>query len=126
MYVSYNSHPEDKINSNGAILAVSKVMNLPWHIAFAVMSFIGSDILENPDSYATMSKYLNSSGFKQRTLTEDEQADINEFTVKDFCKRYPFGTYVLMTNKRAIAVVDGKYYDAYDSGNEIIIFYWVK
>ena len=36
------------------------------------------------------------------------------------------GTYVVGTGTHAIAVVDGCYYDAWDSGNEIVLYYWKR
>ena len=52
----------------------------------------------------------------------DEYPDY--YTVEDFCADHPKGTYVLGTGSHAVAVVDGFYYDAWDSGNEIPIYYW--
>ena len=48
------------------------------------------------------------------------------YTVQDFCIDHPKGTYVLGTGTHAVAVVDGYYYDAWDSGKEIPIYYFSK
>ena len=39
---------------------------------------------------------------------------------------YPHGTYVLATNNHVVAVVDGNYYDTWDSGDETPIYVWRK
>ena len=50
----------------------------------------------------------------------------NCYTVKDFCKDNPNGKFILATGEHVIAVVDGDYYDAFDSGDEVPIYYWHK
>jgi hypothetical protein len=46
--------------------------------------------------------------------------------VEDFCRDNPEGTYVLGTGSHAIAVIDGNYYDAWDSGREQPMYYYRK
>lgn len=36
------------------------------------------------------------------------------------------GRYLLALDQHVVAVVDGDYYDTWDSGNEIPIYYWMK
>ena len=45
-------------------------------------------------------------------------------TVRAFCKKYPEGVYVIGTGTHAVAVIDGDYYDSWDSGNEIPTYFW--
>lgn len=47
-------------------------------------------------------------------------------TVKDFCKENPIGTYILAISGHVVAVIDGDYFDTWDSGEEIPIYYWKK
>lgn len=48
------------------------------------------------------------------------------YTVKDFCSDNSEGVYVLGTGTHAVAVIDGDYYDAWDSGDKVPLFYWRK
>ena len=48
------------------------------------------------------------------------------YTVRDFCDEHKQGTYVLGTGTHAVAVIDGDYYDSWDSGDKIPLFYWRK
>ena len=41
-----------------------------------------------------------------------------------FCEKYPTGVYVIGTGTHAVAVVDGDYYDSWDSGNEVPSYFW--
>lgn len=45
-------------------------------------------------------------------------------SIRDFAKRYPKGIYIIGTGSHAVAVIDGDYYDSWDSGNEIASFFW--
>jgi hypothetical protein len=48
------------------------------------------------------------------------------YTVKDFCADFPQGAYLLAIGNHVVAVQDGNYYDSWDSGDEMPIFYWQK
>mgnify|MGYP007038282472 FL=1 len=48
------------------------------------------------------------------------------YTVREFCKDHPMGTYVLGTGSHVVAVRDGNYFDTWNSGDEVPIIYWRK
>lgn len=48
------------------------------------------------------------------------------YTVEDFCIDHPKGTYVLGTGTHVVTVIDSCYYDSWDSGREIIIYYFER
>jgi hypothetical protein len=39
---------------------------------------------------------------------------------------HPRGTFILGTGVHVIAVIDGDYYDMYDSGSQVIYYYWSR
>ena len=45
-------------------------------------------------------------------------------TIEAFTKMYPFGTYIIGTGSHAVAVIDGNYYDTWDSGDQVPTFFW--
>lgn len=45
-------------------------------------------------------------------------------TVKSFAKDHPTGTYILRVANHVVAVVDGHYYDTWDSGDKSLYGYW--
>lgn len=47
-------------------------------------------------------------------------------TVRRFAQRHPDGRYVLCTGTHAVAAGGGNYMDAWDSGDEIITYYFRK
>ena len=47
-------------------------------------------------------------------------------TVRRFAERHPDGTYVLCTGTHAVAACRGNYLDAWDSGDEMVTYYFRK
>ena len=52
----------------------------------------------------------------------------NCYTVKDFCEEHPKGKYLLKLDDfiagHVVTVVDGDYYDSWDSGDEVVDYYY--
>lgn len=67
--------------------------------------------------------YLRNNGFKRFNLP-DLCPDC--YTVRDFCSDHPTGTFVLATGTHVIAVINGNYYDSWDSGMEIVAYLFKK
>ena len=76
-----------------------------------------------PNANHVWGAYLKSRGFKQYVI-DDKGKDI--YTVSDFCADNPHGTYILAIDGHVVCVIDGYYYDTWDSGNEIPIYYWTR
>lgn len=73
-----------------------------------------------PSSNEVWGQYLKGRNFSYHGLVP------GKYNLWTFCEDYPYGTYVVGTGTHAIAVVDGNYYDTWDSGNECPLFYWKK
>lgn len=67
--------------------------------------------------------YLKHKGFRKYPIM-DTCPDC--YTVRDFCRDYSVGTFVLGMGDHAVCVIDGDYYDAWDSGGEVPIYYYKK
>ena len=74
-------------------------------------------------SNAVWGAYLYDQGFR-RYIIPNTCPDC--YSVKDFCEDNPKGEFMLATGTHVIAVEDGNYYDTWDSGDEVPIFYWRK
>lgn len=66
-------------------------------------------------------RYLYEQGFVPFLLPESCPSCI---TVKRFCVMFPHGTYIIGTGSHAVAVIDGNYYNSWDSGDEIPSYFW--
>jgi hypothetical protein len=47
-------------------------------------------------------------------------------SVSQFAEEHPTGRYVLACQNHVVSVIDGDYYDSWDSGDEIVIYYFSK
>ena len=68
-------------------------------------------------------KYLKDKGFTQETISKDYP---DFYSVKEFCKDNPKGMYILALGTHVLTVIDGIYYDTWDSGDEFPIYVWSK
>lgn len=119
MYRHYNPNPLKKNVSDCAVRAVSKAMGFSWneaYIAIAIQGLIDADM---PHANNIWGKYLENHGFVKRII----QSDVS---VSEFAEAHPYGTYVLALSGHVVCVKDGSLFDSWDSGNEIILYYWEK
>ena len=103
---------ETGFDTQGYAVALSTVANMR-----------GFDMSDMPSSNRVWGEYLYQNGYR-RFIIPDSCPDC--YTVKDFCKEHPRGKYILATGTHVICVVNGNYYDSWDSGNEVPIYYWRK
>lgn len=124
MFRYYNPNPRN-IRSVGdcTIRAISKALDITWNTAYIELAVQGYLMADMPSSNAVMTAYLHANGFSRHTI-DDSCPDC--YTVRDFAEDHPRGTYVLGTGSHVTAVVDGIYYDSWDSGDEVPQYYYQK
>ena len=83
----------------------------------------GGIMYDMPSSNEVWGAYLKKIGYI-RELIPNTCPDC--YTVKEFCLDHPRGKYLLATGSHVIAVINGNYYDTWDSGDEIPIYYFTK
>ena len=121
MWVKENIIPISARVGDCAVRAIAKALNVDWEKAYvmlAVNGFIMADIMNANNVIASV---LRQNGFDRKTI---DNTCPDCFSVKDFCKENPKGTFVLGTGTHVVTVVDGDYYDVWDSGDEIPAYYF--
>jgi hypothetical protein len=68
-------------------------------------------------------QYLDQHGYEMHTLPASCPMCI---TVREFSERYPNGKYLLATGDHVVALINGTYFDTFDSGDEIISYYFTQ
>lgn len=119
----FNPNPDRNLVGDCVIRAVSKVTDQDWDTTFCDITVCAFAMKDMPSSNAVWSNYLHSKGFN-RYIIPNTCPDC--YTVKDFCTDNPIGEYLLALGTHVIAVQDGDYFDTWDSGNEVPIYYWKK
>lgn len=122
-YISYNPNPAHCNVGDCTVRAICKAMGKDWEQVYAGLTAFGFMLRDMPSANHVWGAYLRRNGF-HKYIVDDHGQDI--YTVDDFCRDNPSGTFVLCIDGHVVCVADGYYYDSWDSGGEIPIYYWTK
>lgn len=122
-FIFFNPNPDWNTVGDCVIRAISKIMGKDWDSTYTSLSLHGYMLKDMPSSNHVWGSFLRSKGFK-RFAIPDTCPDC--YTVKEFCADNPEGSYLLATGTHVVTVEDGDYYDTWDSGDEVPVYYWVK
>lgn len=123
MYNAYNPNPAGIRVGDCTVRALCRATGESWDSVYCGLCVEGMRLCDMPSSNQVWGAYLRRHGFKRRTLP-DECPDC--YTVAEFCRDHPQGTYVLSLSGHVVCVSDGVYYDSWDSGAESPSYYWQK
>lgn len=123
MYVHFNPNPCGKSVGDCVIRALCKVFNKSWYRVYLELCVQGFMDCNWGSSNSVWGNYLRSKGFT-KALLPDSCPDC--YTVADFAADNPVGAFILGTGEHVVAVVNGDYYDSWDSGREIPIYVYLK
>lgn len=124
MYEYFNPHPSNRIIGDCVIRALSKALNQSWEQTYIDLVIEGLLKLDLPNADIVWGKYLIKHGFT-RNLISDE--GFGDYTVLDFARDHPNGTYILsMPGHHVVTVIDSIIYDTWNSSEEIPSYYFSK
>lgn len=124
MWVKYNPNPVSTRNVDDCVVrAITKALNIDWETAYALLANNGFLMGDLMNSNLVWGSVLRQYGFKRSSIPNTCP---DCYTISDFCKDHKKGIYVLGTGTHAVTVIDGNYYDSWDSGNEVPVYYWFK
>lgn len=122
-YCYFNPNPQGNRVGDCTVRALCKALNKDWDSVHAMLSLRSFALKDMQSANRVWGAVLKRNGFK-RYLVDDNRQDI--YTVRDFCEDNPEGTFILAIDSHVVCVVDGCYYDSWDSGDEIPIYYWKR
>lgn len=121
-FIRYNANPYKNDTDDCVIRAVAKFFDISWDKAYLMVVMQGYN----------MKIFPNSRNDVWGTMLHEKGLDFyyvpntcpNCITVEKFANDHPRGRYILGTTTHAIAVIDGTYYDTWDSGQEYPVYYF--
>ena len=123
MYIQKNLNPANKQVGDCVIRAISIMTDMSWDCVYMGLCTEGYTMYDMPSSNAVWGAYLTDKGYKRYIIPNTCP---NCYSVQQFCMDYPKGKYLLATGNHAVTVIDGDYYDSWDSGEEVPIYLYTK
>lgn len=119
----FNPNPENRQVGDCTVRAISRATNQSWDETYIGLCLQGLMLGDMPSANSVWGAYLRQRGFG-RNVVPNTCPDC--YTVAEFARDHPRGVYILALSSHVVCVEDGTYYDTWDSGNEIPLFYWEK
>lgn len=123
MYREYNPNPAGKRVGDCTVRAISKALGQEWEQTYTALALQGFLLCDMPSANHVWGAYLRSKGFR-RSILPDDCPDC--YTVRDFCADNPRGSFILALSGHVVAVENGFYFDSWDSGREVPLYYWYR
>ena len=123
MFVEINLNPYKKSVGDCVIRAIGMAENEDWYNTFIDLMIKCFQLKDIPSSNNAWGDYLKDLGYSRYIIPNTCP---NCYTIRDFTRDNPVGTYILATGTHVVAVKDGVYYDTWDSGDEVPIYYFEK
>lgn len=120
---SYNPNPQHNRVGDCAVRAICAATGRDWeyvYVGLSLRGFMGGDM---PNANHIWGDYLKHCGFVQRLVDNHYRV---HYTVDNFCADHPKGIFVLGCDEHVVTVIDGQYWDSWDSGGEVPIYYWER
>lgn len=122
-YIYYNPNPMGKKTTDCVIRMLTRIYGMSWEEAYLALSEVVLAEYEMPSSNYIWEKYLKTHGFKKRLLPSDCPDCIS---VRGFAERFNHDIYAACTGSHVVAVVDGDYFDAWNSGDEVVTYFFER
>lgn len=117
MFKEYNANPIASRVGDCAVRAIATATGQRWETVYDSLCEIGRQLFDMPSSNHVWGEYLFSIGYTRHIIPQ-------LMTVREFANKHSNGSYILCISGHVVACVDGIYYDTWDSGDEIPIYFW--
>lgn len=122
-YAYYNINPLKKTVGDCTVRAISLLTGKDWYTTYIGLATLGFSECDMPSSNSVWGKYLIDLGYIREPIPNTCPFC---YTIKDFCEDHPSGKFLLATGSHVVTVINGTYYDSWDSGDQVPIYYWFK
>ena len=122
-YVEFNPNPVGRRVGDCAVRAVAKVLGMGWESAYIALVINGIQMGDVMTGNSVIGATLRQHGFKKFDIPNTCP---DCYTIEEFAEDNPSGKFVVGTGSHVVAIEDGSYFDAWDSGKETATYAWYK
>ena len=122
-YRNLNTNPDGNDSEDCTVRAISLFLNKPWDDIYWDLSIEGFIMKRILVEDLVWSRYLEKQGCSFSRIPNECPMC---YTVSQFAKEHNYGRYLLKVKSHVVCVSNGYYYDTWDSGNEIVLYYWYR
>ena len=123
MWRQVNVNPLQKYVGDCTVRAISLATGKDWHETYFGLVLQGAVMCDMPSANSITTAFLRKNGFRRRTIPDDCP---DCYTIADFCKDHPKGTFVIGTGSHLTTVIDGTLLDSWNSLAETPVYYFEK
>ncbi|MBR4533900.1 MAG: hypothetical protein IKO85_05085 [Bacteroidaceae bacterium] len=106
------------------IRALTKAENLSWVDVFDELTPIARELQCMPNGKPCYEEFLKRRGYEYVGVSN--KRGTKRPTVSSFTLAHRQGVFIARVAHHIVAVVDGRFYDTWDSGQKSLYGYWVK
>lgn len=117
MYCFYNANPDGARVGDCTIRAISKATGISWEETYIKIALKGLLMHDMPSANHVWGSYLDDIGYVRHLVP-------GNMTVRQFAAEHPVGAYILAISGHVVCCINGTYYDTFDSGDCVPIYYW--
>ena len=119
MWKYCNPNPCKVLVGDCVIRACTIALDSNWHRVHQDLSFLSNTRCNMPSANVVWGEYLEDKGLIYREPSYTQ-------TVRQFCREHPTGCYTIGTGTHAVTIIDGDWYDIWDSGDEVVEYYFKR
>ena len=122
-WVKYQPNPKKNNTGDCSIRAYCKAEGLEWDDAYDLATKIGKEMSMICDDHKVVDKILTEK-FGYKYIKGEKGA--KKRTVNEFAIEHPKGKFILWVHAHVVTLINGYYYDSWDSGNRKLNGYYIK
>jgi len=116
-----NPNPCRQEEPDCVVRAICIATGRRWHDVHGELCRLSAERCTMPSANWLWDLYLHRHGFEKFLMPETCPSCV---TVREFCRRYPEGTYIIGTGNHAVCIRDGDWIDIWDSGDETPSYFY--
>lgn len=107
-----------------AVRAYSKTENIDWLTAYDILYKYSREVWDVVNSKKGFEYTLENTGYTYNKISNKKGS--KRPTVESFTKEHKEGIYICVVANHYVSVIDGIYYDTWDSGSKALYGFWNK